>query len=339
MLINNWYVAGNSSDLSADRPQSVRLLGQDFALFRDTTGAIHCVSDVCVHRGASLSRGRIHQGCLECPYHGWRYDGTGRCVAIPAHPDLPIAPTLRVASYPVQEQYGWIWVFLGDAPESERPPIPTIAAYDDPQRRLVRGTFLWQADYERVIENGVDFAHAAFVHPSFGDRDRPQLKRYKITDSEWSARADVAMCPPPFRGLWAKLRPGDRADVLAAPAWHIGGLCIELHLQITPSWNSVLLTANTPIDATTTLTHWLFSRNFFLNPYFDRDTTRRNLKIFAEDHAVLQHLVTTGNRATEPSVPSDGLAIAFRQRQAALYARGWEWSPPSPYACIPAPRD
>jgi phenylpropionate dioxygenase-like ring-hydroxylating dioxygenase large terminal subunit len=333
MLINNWYVVGDRADVSTDHPLKVRLLGDDLVIFQNEQGKMHCLSDRCIHRGASLSQGQVQQDCLACPYHGWRYDGTGRCVTVPAHPELAIPDKFRVDSYPVAEHYGWIWVYFGDRPETERPPIPEIAAFADPQRRTVRGTFLWQANYERVIENGVDFAHAAFVHPSFGDRDRPQLKRYEVTTSDWSARAEVAMCPPPFRGIWAKLRKGERADVLAAPAWHIAGLCIELQLQITPSWNSVLLTANTPIDQTTTLTHWLFSRNFFLQPFFDGDTCRRNLKIFQEDHAILQQLQPqVSPRDLAYSVPSDALAIAFRQRQEELYQQGWKQ--PTPHTSI-----
>ena len=201
MLMNTWYVAGLTEDVT-DKPKQVKLLSQDFVLFRDEAGALHCLSDICIHRGASLSAGRVTKGCIECPYHGWRYRGDGSAAEIPAHPGARIPKRVRVDSYPVQERYGWIWVFLGDAPEAERPPIPEFPEYDDPSRRTIRGTFTWNANYGRVVENGVDFAHAAFVHPSFGDRDRPEIKGYKMTKSDWSAQARIAMQPPPYKGIW-----------------------------------------------------------------------------------------------------------------------------------------
>ena len=324
MLMNTWYVAGFSKDVS-DTPKHVKMLGQDFALFRDAQGRVHCVSDICIHRGASLSRGRVYNGCIECPYHGWRYRGDGTAAEIPAHPGKRIPKRVRIDSYPVQEHYGWIWVFLGDLPEEERPPIPPFPEYDDPGRRAIGGTFLWNANYGRVVENGVDFAHAAFVHPSFGDRNEPEVKSYEVFKCEWSARARIAMRPPPYKGFW-KLKRKARSDVITEPEWHIGGMAIRLILSISEKWNNVLFDVNTPIDENTTLTHWYISRNFFLQKFFDSDTYRRTIEIFNEDHAVLTNLNPVElppSLRGEFSVQSDGMMVAFRHKRQDLYARGW----------------
>lgn len=326
MLINTWYVACDATDVPHDKPKHVRMLGHDFALFRDGSGKINCVSDICVHRGASLSRGRLHNGCIECPYHGWRYKGDGACAEIPAHPDITPPKKVRVDSYPVQERFGWVWVFLGDQPESARPPIPDVPEYSDPTRRPVRGTFLWNANYGRVVENGVDFAHAAFVHPSFGDRNRPEIKSYEMSESEWSAKAKIAMRPPAYTGLWKYIRSTEREDVISRSEWSIAGLSIVLRLQITPKWSNVLIDVNTPIDENTTLTHWILLRNFFTSKFFDKDTIKRNLKIFEQDNAVLSHLTPTElptRVQDEYSVQSDGMMVAFRKKREELYRRGW----------------
>lgn len=324
MLMNTWYVAGNSDDVT-DKPVHKKMLGQDLALFRDEAGKVHCVSDICIHRGASLSRGKVTKGCIECPYHGWRYRGDGTCAEIPAHPGARIPKRVRIDAYPVEEHFGWVWVFLGDLPESERPPIPPFPEYDDPSRRTVRGTFLWNANYGRVVENGVDFAHAAFVHPSFGDRDDPEIKSYEIHREEWSARARIAMRPPPYTGLW-KFKRKARSDVITEPEWHIGGMTIRLVLSISNNWNNVLFDCNTPIDENTTLTHWQLSRNFFTQKFFDNDTYKRSMDIFNEDHAVLQNLNPVElppSLRDEFSVESDSMMVAFRQKRQELYARGW----------------
>jgi phenylpropionate dioxygenase-like ring-hydroxylating dioxygenase large terminal subunit len=326
MLKNTWYVACDAADVPHDAPKQVRLLGHNVVLFRDSGGSIRALSDICVHRGASLAHGRIAGGAVECPYHGWRYDGSGACVAIPAHPEVAVPKRARVDAYPVEERYGWVWVYMGDRPAAERPPIPVVPEYDDPKRRAVRGTFLWQANYGRVVENGVDFAHAAFVHPSFGDRSRPEIKSFEIEETEWSARARVAMRPPPYRGFWKYLRPTDRSNTIAQPEWHIAGLAIVLRIQITPKWSNVLIDVNTPVDETTTLTHWILLRNFFTQRFFDRDTYRRNIEIFEQDHAVISRLTPAElpNRVQdEYSVRSDGMMVAFRRKREELYRRGW----------------
>ena len=83
MYINFWYPTVLSTDL-ADTPQKVRMLGQDFAVFRDSEGRPHCLANTCTHRGGSLAGGKIKGDCIECPYHGWQFDGAGVCHRIPS---------------------------------------------------------------------------------------------------------------------------------------------------------------------------------------------------------------------------------------------------------------
>lgn len=70
MFINFWYAAERSEDLT-DTLVKVHMLGQNFILFRDSSGQAHCLSNVCTHRGGSLAGGKMRGDCVECPYHGW----------------------------------------------------------------------------------------------------------------------------------------------------------------------------------------------------------------------------------------------------------------------------
>ena len=84
MYINFWYAMEESAKVTADEPLYVRRLSQDFVLFRDEQGKINCLQDTCAHRGASLGHGKLRNGNVECPYHGWQYNGLGDCVYIPS---------------------------------------------------------------------------------------------------------------------------------------------------------------------------------------------------------------------------------------------------------------
>ncbi len=129
MFINFWYTAGLSSDVG-DAPVRRRMLGQDFVLFRDTGGKVHCLADTCVHRGASLGLGKVKGDCIQCPYHGWQFGGDGACRKIPSlGAKAKIPGRARVDSYPTVEKYGLIFAFLGDIPEAERCPILPIPEY------------------------------------------------------------------------------------------------------------------------------------------------------------------------------------------------------------------
>ena len=326
MIINQWYVAEEVANIT-DKPKRVKLLGFDFVLFRDLAGKVNCLSDVCVHRGASLGAGRLENGCVECPYHGWTYDGAGNVTRIPSLPaDQKIPARARVDSYPVEEKYGWVWVFLGDLPEAERPPLPEFPEYDDKANwRTVRGEWLWQADYVRVVENGLDFAHAPFVHPSFGDRDRAEIHDFELEQDEWSARAKVTYIPPRPKGVWSFVRK-ERTPVQAQPSYHCSGATMRLDVWLTPTWRMVIFDVNTPIDENTTLTRWIMARTFFRQKLFDGDSVRRTIKIFEQDSYIVEEicpeLVPTDLR-DELSVKSDGLMNAFRFKRRELIGRGW----------------
>lgn len=167
MFINNWYAACPSTAVTTN-PHRVRMLGCDFVLFRDPAGQACCLSDLCCHRGASLSRGSCREGHIACPQHGWEFGGDGRCRRIPAGIPEPEKPPkrARVPAYPVEERYGLVFVFLGDLPETERPALPDILPeYGQPDRwhcdLITRSKAL---NFIRLCENYNDPCHVHYVH-------------------------------------------------------------------------------------------------------------------------------------------------------------------------------
>ena len=119
MFINFWYVAEQSEKLTK-KPIRRKMLGQHFVLFRDESGKARCLSDVCIHRGGSLSAGKIANNCIQCPYHGWHFDGNGICQRIPSlGKEAKIPKRAKIDSYPTKEIYGLIFCFLGDIPDKK----------------------------------------------------------------------------------------------------------------------------------------------------------------------------------------------------------------------------
>ncbi len=136
MFINFWYPAELSENVSID-PVKCRILGQSLVVFRDSEGTAHCLSNVCVHRCASLANGWVKDSHLVCPYHGWEYNSEGKCTHIPSlgRAQQVSMPRARVDSYPTEERYGIVFVFLGDLPESERPPLMEVEEWGNPDWR------------------------------------------------------------------------------------------------------------------------------------------------------------------------------------------------------------
>jgi len=170
MYINFWYPIALSEEITNEKPLAVQIMTLNFVAFRDTEGKAHVLSNTCIHRGGALARGKVNGDCVACPYHGWEFDGDGKCTLIPTlAPGKSMPGRAKVDSYPVDERYGIVFAFLGDLPEAERPPMLDVPEfYDDNWRANELVVFEVDAYYQRSIENGMDGAHNEFVHPLQG---------------------------------------------------------------------------------------------------------------------------------------------------------------------------
>ncbi|WP_231871122.1 Rieske 2Fe-2S domain-containing protein [Halioglobus sp. HI00S01] len=203
MLINLWYVA-EWVDKVKDQPVRAKLLGQNLVLFRDSKGKVHCLSDVYIHRGGALSGGwTTEHDCVVCPYHDWEFDPEGKVQLTPSRGEGGAVPEhARIDAYPTEERYGMIWVFMGELDEADRYPIPPFPEYDDRDNwRPIYTEFTWNADVNRVVENGIDIAHTSFVHPGFGYREMADKNHIvKIERTEYSGSSSCVLYPPPLEG-------------------------------------------------------------------------------------------------------------------------------------------
>jgi phenylpropionate dioxygenase-like ring-hydroxylating dioxygenase large terminal subunit len=323
MLKNFWYACENSAAI-ADAPVRVRILGQDIVLFRDEDSRLVALSDLCVHRGAALSKGWVEGSCVVCPYHGWKFAADGACVDIPANKTRIIPKRARVDTYPVLEKYGWAWVFLGDLPAEQRPPIPTLDVAEQDGWAEIRGEFTWNAHYSRVVENAVDIAHAPFVHRnSFGNIHEPEVDDYEVVGDDYEFSASALLQPPRPKGLWKWLRR-QRQPVKATVTVYMPNIT-RLDLDM-GKWKMTLVDANIPVDDSTTLTKYISYRNFFRGRWANRDARRRVNKIFLEDQPTVESIrpeLLPYRVGDELHLSSDAMGIAYRKRRNAFLDRGW----------------
>jgi phenylpropionate dioxygenase-like ring-hydroxylating dioxygenase large terminal subunit len=178
-LANYWHPIATSQDIE-EQPKAFTLLGERLVAFRDALG-VSVFKDLCIHRGAALSCGKIKDGQLTCPYHGWTYDRTGACVHIPSlPPGAAIPPRARAIAYQVREAYSLVWVALGE-PVQPFPEWPEDA-WDRPDYRvLLVNKYQWKTSAGRVVENAMDFSHFNFVHVGYTElADGPVIKPYEI---------------------------------------------------------------------------------------------------------------------------------------------------------------
>ncbi|MBS1089915.1 aromatic ring-hydroxylating dioxygenase subunit alpha [Gluconobacter wancherniae] len=190
LLRHYWQPAALSEELEDKRPiRAVRLMGQDFVLFRDADGTLGMLDRDCPHRGADLAFGRLEDGGLRCPFHGWLFDTAGNCLQTPAEPvGSRLCQKIKQKSYPVMERSGIIFAYLG---KGEPPAFPDIDCFLASDTHVFAFKGLIDCNWLQALEVGIDPAHASFLHRFFED-DEPEAaygRQFRAT----SADSDMPM--------------------------------------------------------------------------------------------------------------------------------------------------
>jgi len=326
MFINFWYPAELADTLKSD-PVKCKILGQNLVLFRDSDGVARCLSNVCVHRCASLANGWTKGGRVVCPYHGWEYNGEGRCEHIPSLGRMKALnmARARVDAYPTQERYGIVFVFLGDLPEEERPPLMEVEQWDQPGWRSTTASYQWQANYRRVVENALDFSHPEFVHLVGRKGEDPDyhMPDYDIEEHAWGAGAHVTFTSP--KGLWRFAGDGAKTTTRAGTTFY-GPAQFLTRIHIGPKMKTYQYAYEAPIDEYNVRTFLVNARNFFTNPLFDRMANKRNMTIAEEDRIIAENIEPVIGRdgpTDDLSVKADRIQMVYRDKIKEWEARGW----------------
>ncbi len=149
-LRNAWYVAALSGDVGRSLTP-VKLLCEAIVLYRTQDGRPVALQDACPHRKLPLSMGRIKGDAIECGYHGLTFDGSGKCIDAATQQRIP--PFAVVRSYPVRDQYGLLWIWMGEPTGALKQDIFEIENYHNPAWHTTQGDhlscachYLWLVD-------------------------------------------------------------------------------------------------------------------------------------------------------------------------------------------------
>ncbi len=174
-----WIPVMNSSDIKeADSPQvRVQLLGEKLLAFRDSEGKVGLINEFCSHRGVSLYFGRNEENGIRCAYHGIKFDRNGKCVDVPAAPQL--CARMNIKAYPTLELAGLVWTYMG--PDDKMPAPPDLEWCKLPESHVFITKRIQECNYLQAMEGGIDTSHVSFVHRYEVDQD-PMHKGVKALD-------------------------------------------------------------------------------------------------------------------------------------------------------------
>jgi len=286
------------------KPLPVTLAGEKLVFFRDAQGTAHALVDQCPHRGVALSLGKVTKdGCLECPFHAWQFDGQGQVRHVPLNPDAK-RERLFARSLPVREIGGVLWAYT--ATVAEAPCEPTV-----PDALTMKGaarTYLqveWKAHWTRAMENMLDSPHVPYVHATtIGRFVRPYLKPDSRMNIEWE--------DTPYGGRTSSTID-DRAEAGAALDFYKPNMMV-LNIPI-PGKVFRMHAFCVPIDESHVRMIIIGARTFatlsWLNPFFNHS----NAKIAAQDRAIVESSqpVLIPQPGEELSVRTDKATLQFRK--------------------------
>lgn len=277
-----------------DGQKPFRLLGENIVLWKQSDGTLACLKDRCCHRTAKLSLGFIENDNVVCGYHGWTFDGKGKCVRIPQGGNMENS-TLSVPSYHVAEKYGYVWVAL-DEPLTGIPDLPE--ASDASFRKIDQFYEPWKIGALRLMENSFDAAHVAYVHRNtFGSTDRPEISKKSVIEMQPFGFSYTTEAQVEVRGTVAHKAVqtnGTQTTRYNESVWYMPFMR-RTAIRYPHGLVHVLITASTPVDDENTMVvQWVY-RNDTEEQVSTEDVIAFDRAVTLEDKLILE--------SCEPDVP------------------------------------
>jgi vanillate O-demethylase monooxygenase subunit len=327
-LRNTWYIAAWQDEIAAGALFNRTILNEPVLFYRKQDGAVAAIGGRCPHRFAPLHMGKLEGDCVQCPYHGLRFNSSGQCAHNP-HGDGTIPKAAHIKSYPVAERHLAVWIWMGDPAAADPDLIPDYAflAAAKPTARNT-GYLHTKAHYELLCDNIMDLSHVDFLHPTtLGggalSSTRPQVselgKKVRIL---WEVKNTSA--PPAFAAHLPD--PQAPADVWTDVIWSAPAL-MHLSTGVTPAGkafdegvSSSNLHMMTPETDTTTHYFYANTRSFVQDDAeFNKMVDRILIGVFAgEDKPMVegqQQLMGTADLwSLKPLLlPGDAGAVRVRR--------------------------
>jgi vanillate O-demethylase monooxygenase subunit len=322
-LRRSFHPVCRSTDVAPDTVSRVTLLGEDWAVARIGDRLVALI-DRCPHRFTPLSAGRVVDDCVECPYHGYRFDADGRCTLIPAlGPGAAMPPKAAVtAAHSVVERYGLVWL----APEEPLTGIVDVPEWDDPAFVVAPlPDQVWTAGAGQMTENFLDFAHLPYLHvATFGDPDDREVPPYTVERDGLSFTCEVLHSTK----LLADSMGAQEYQVAERRSayWYVAPFTIRLRIDYFA--DDVVLTIlffHQPVDADTTKLYCFDLRNDIADGRTTaEDTVAFQMAVGAEDKRLLESLPfrwTPRDLQAEVHTRADRITVEMRRVLADFVAR------------------
>lgn len=329
-LANSWYQFGWSAEIATGGHLVRTILGHPVLAYRDEDGTLGAVLDMCPHRFAPLSAGRIEGKVVTCGYHGLAFGQDGRCVH---NPHGPVTSSMNVRAFPVAERHMAIWLWMGEG-EGDPSLIPDLSFIDEtPEAARITGYMPTKADYRLIVDNIMDLSHADYLHPDTLGGMMVQAKASSGDDGDGIYAKWHAIDIEPPGTFKASSPPGTNVDIRVEVFWSAPAL-----MQLTtssvptgtqPQAHDTSRTLHNMTPATADFTHYFYcsTRQFLVDdPAFSEVLKAALQKAFVEEDKPMLEMQQQRIGASEfwdlspILLKSDAAAVRVRRELESLIA-------------------
>ncbi len=217
-ILDSWYVCAQPDEITRT-PLARTICGERIMFYRREDGTPVAMEDRCCHRRMPLSKAYIVGDRVQCFYHGLEFEPDGTCVHVPGQSTVPRGAGVR--TYPVTEQYNWVWIWMGDPALADGTPVvpypwKDMAGWGD------KGTYFHvRCNHQLIVDNLLDLTHLGYVHRSTIGNDavaeNADTRVFDDGDKVTVARWIVGHPPPPTYqkvGGWTEQDKVDRWQII-----------------------------------------------------------------------------------------------------------------------------
>jgi len=252
LLRRYWHPVAPLVDMENRWTKRVRLLGEDLVLFKDRLGTFGLIAEACPHRRASFAYGIPTMDGIRCPYHGWKFDGTGRCLEQPNEPaESNFKDKVTTTAYPVGQLGGLLWAYLGPLPAPSIPRLDGLVA-EGAVRFVGRATL--PCNWLQIMENSVDPVHTEWLHGKLTEFVR-EAENWKTPRAKHHVK--IAFDETEYGIIKRRLMEGQTEE---ASDWvHGHPIVFPLALAVgtrSDTWRQYQFQFRAPIDDTHTEHYW-----------------------------------------------------------------------------------
>lgn len=307
IFTNRWY-ALRPSKLLKKEPIEVPVLGNNLVMWRNNEKRVIVQGNICPHRGAKLSMGDIcdKRTCIQCPYHGWKFDDNGILKELPADNENNLVNKLGIQTYEAIENGGLIWFCPGNSTGTSPPVIHQMANKDWVS---VTGYDIFHNDWLTTLENSIDITHVNFVHSDFGDKNNGQVTVDKIHEKKQDHLRMFSTInhksDNPFLWFTEQSKLSVKHDILLPNT-------VSIQFWVKYILDVITYVTYTPLNNDTTLINWVFLRSprvHFIDSILDCFFIDGMKKAILEDKLIVDNITPVQNRL---NIHADSIQVKFR---------------------------